>query len=163
VNLHPVRYIPSQGRLSYFKRIKLTITTVPAKDKAISKTFQKGSSSLWSPRFRGLFKDQDRVRSRVHNPEVLCYHPLSVTPLSKSDGIYPASSKLDPSLNYNYVIITSSGLKSTFQTLADWKISRGINTKVVDVESILAEPAYKGIDDQETIRNFIIDAYNNWG
>lgn len=64
---------------------------------------------------------------------------------------------------YDYVIITSEEFKNApepnFQTLADWKESRGIRTAIVTVEDIYAD--YSGKDNQERIRNFIRDAYAN--
>jgi hypothetical protein len=64
----------------------------------------------------------------------------------------------------------------TFQDLADYKNNNGINTTIVTVESILKQPEYhwngtfgdgfnesKFNDTQCHIRNFIKDAYINWG
>ncbi|RJS70709.1 hypothetical protein CW714_06900, partial [Methanophagales archaeon] len=66
---------------------------------------------------------------------------------------------------YEYVIITNEELKNApepnFQTLADWKNSRGITTTIVTTEDIYS--TYTGVDNQEKIRNFIRYAYLNWG
>lgn len=61
----------------------------------------------------------------------------------------------------DYLIITNEELKNAsepnFQTLADWKESRGIKTTIVTVEDIYSN--YSGEDNQEKIRNFIRDVY----
>ncbi len=61
----------------------------------------------------------------------------------------------------DYVIITPSTLASSFQPLCDWKTQKGIPAHIVTTDSIYANCS--GSDNQEKIRNFIIDAHNNWG
>jgi len=72
------------------------------------------------------------------------------------------TSIVDPADSYDYVIITDSTLKSAFQPLTDWKNQKGVSTTIVTVDQITSDPSYTGNDTQEEIRNFIIDAYNNW-
>ena len=67
-----------------------------------------------------------------------------------------------PGEYYQYVIITSSTLYDNFLPLAQWKTNRGIPTKVVNVSDITTDPDYNDIDTQAEIKNFIIDAYQNW-
>ncbi|MBN2602598.1 MAG: hypothetical protein JXA91_00505, partial [Candidatus Thermoplasmatota archaeon] len=75
---------------------------------------------------------------------------------------------------FKYVIITTEEMREDFQSLADYKNSRGTSTTVVTVEDILdcedydwdgewgdKDPYYN--DDQCHIRNFIKSARNNWG
>ena len=66
---------------------------------------------------------------------------------------------VESSEDYQYLIITSSGLKSAFSPLLEWKIKKGIKATIVSVDSILN--AYPGRDDPEKIRNFLIEAYLN--
>ncbi len=98
-----------------------------------------------SDNFRGLPQDKTRVLGVVDNPEVVETYSTSAPTLSQS---------------YDYVIITKDSFVSAFQPLADWKNQRGVNTTIVTVEDIYAN--YSGVDNQEKIRNFIKDAYNNW-
>ena len=68
------------------------------------------------------------------------------------------------------MIITSEALKNApsdppggvynFQDLLAHKAAAGVTGTIVTVEQIYAN--YSGADQQEKIRNFIIDAYNNW-
>ena len=102
-----------------------------------------------SGNFRGLPQDRARALDVVDNPEVVVTYDTSPQPA------------VLPSGNHDYVIITKSDLSDEFLTLADWKTEKGVNTTIVAVECIDAE--YSGVDLQDKIRNFIIDAYNNWG
>jgi len=57
-----------------------------------------------------------------------------------------------------YAIITADSLKNAFQSLAEWKIRKGIKTEVFGLDTILTN--FEGKDTQEKIRNFIIALYN---
>jgi hypothetical protein len=70
-------------------------------------------------------------------------------------------SLVDPADTYPYVIITNSALQSAFEDLRDLKYMQGYKTKIVLVSDITSN--YTGDDTQMKIRNFIIDAYQNWG
>jgi len=151
LNLYPVQYIPKTGEIYYFKEMDITIETRNAE-----------SCEL----FRGLEKDEDAVRRSVDNPE-------TTNTYRKKTKNVQRSSFVNPSDNYDYVIITNNALNNsngsyTFQDLADFKNSHGIATTVVTVENILNESSYWETnplfnDTQAVIRNFIIDAYLNWG
>ncbi|MBL7075670.1 hypothetical protein ISS37_10590, partial [candidate division KSB1 bacterium] len=60
-----------------------------------------------------------------------------------------------------YVIITDESLVNAFQPLGDWKRKKGVPDTIVTTLWIYSQ--YPGTDDQERIRNFIVDAYQNWG
>ncbi len=64
-------------------------------------------------------------------------------------------------LPVDYIIITSGELVESFQPLADWKQAKGWNTVIRTVSDIAAH--YPGVDTQERIRNFIIEAGELWG
>ncbi len=66
-----------------------------------------------------------------------------------------------PQGTYEYVIVTTGSLVSAFEPLVDWKITKGLTATCVTVEWIDAN--YDGEDTQAKIRNFIKDAYQNWG
>ena len=62
----------------------------------------------------------------------------------------------------DYVIVTPDSLAAAYQTLADFKTGKGVPTVIRTVEWIRAN--YRnGSDPQETIRNFVKDAYARWG
>ena len=148
LNLYPVQYVPKSGGISYFDRMDVIVNLVPETANIKSKNKEN---------FRGLPQDKARVLNLVTNPEVAnAYNtPHIVTTSAQSTSI------VDPADNYDYVIITSNALQSAFQPLADWKNTRGVNATVVTIENIRNN--YDGSDTQDKIRNFIIDAYNNWG
>lgn len=153
VNLHPVQYIPSTGEIYYYERMTLTVKT-QEKDQI-------------SPLFRGLQQDESRVREMVDNPSMASsYESRNINP-TMSLGV-------DPSQSYDYVVITTESLNNspgpyTFQDLINLKIAKGLNATIVTVEDIINNPAYWNTtnplfnDTQAKIRNFIRDAYLNWG
>ena len=134
-----------------------------------SVTIKLKNNSVTSTLLRNNGNDHELVSSLVENPMMLStYHETdqSCEQTFQSQLITDAEA-------YDYVIITSESLMNsvvpfTFQTLADYKIRNGINTKIVSVESITHESAYWDDnslfnDTQAQIRNFIKDAYLNWG
>ncbi|MHC4985034.1 MAG: C25 family cysteine peptidase, partial [Planctomycetota bacterium] len=73
---------------------------------------------------------------------------------------------VDPADSYDYVVITNAEMAgaSTDYTLNDFvthKQAMGHTPTLVTVEDIYAN--YTGVDPQEQIRNFITDAWTNWG
>jgi len=82
-------------------------------------------------------------------------------------GADAADLPCSPATNYQYVLITSPEIRdaATTPTVGDLVVhrcSRGISATVVTMEDILAVPAYRGVDDAETLRNFIRNAHVNW-
>ncbi|MGA1848695.1 MAG: C25 family cysteine peptidase [Thermoplasmatota archaeon] len=60
-----------------------------------------------------------------------------------------------------YVIITdSSWVGDHLERLRDWKIRKGVPTRIVEMSFITSN--YNGTDKQEKVRNFIRDAVNTW-
>lgn len=133
VMLYPLQYKPKTGTVKFYER--LTVTVNIGKDK---------KNSL----YRGLPGDRDAVAQMVDNPDMTATYaePAEAQPFLQG-GPYP------------YVIITSSTLAPAFQELLEHKIDY-IRTKLVDVSWIYSN--YTGYDNPEKIRNFIIDAYNDW-
>jgi hypothetical protein len=155
LKLFPIQYVPLKGELSYFETMTVEI--------GLKDTEEPSSLS------RGLMRDQLLVSSLVDNPQAANSNIEKEAPRSVSTATNLYGS-------YDYVIITSNALKNSFQTLANWKAQKGLATKVVLVEDILKDPAYndngvfgdgvgspKFNDTQAHIRNFIKDAYLNWG
>jgi parallel beta-helix repeat protein len=153
LKLNPVHYIPATGELFYFDTMTVTITLE--------------ETGEISPMLRDLPEDTELVMSMVDNPSEIETYSQTLDP--------PQSGLVDPSDSYDYVIITTDALKSSFQPLVDWKISKGITTTIVTVEDVMNEPAYNWNgafgdgyyipefnDTQAHIRNFIKDAYMNW-
>jgi hypothetical protein len=155
LKLHPVQYIPKRGELYYFKSMNVTISL-----KETDKT---------SVLFRNSLQDRELVLGIVDNPDMM------ETYTERTTTVQP-SSLADPSYSYDYVIITNNALSSSFQPLIDWKIHKGLDATIVLVEDIVNDSGYhcdgffgdgcgtaKFNDTQAHIRNFIKDAYQNWG
>jgi len=151
VNLYPVQYIPETGEIQYFEEMSIIVETRNAEKHDL---------------FRGLQKDEAIVKTMVDNPKTANTYREKTKKVQCSSFV----NSLD---SYDYVIITNNALNSstwayTFQDLADFKNSKGIATTIVTVENILNESAYWDSnplfnDTQAVIRNFITDAYMNWG
>ncbi len=62
---------------------------------------------------------------------------------------------------FEYVVVTCDSLAPIFAPLVEWKTSKGVRATCVTREWI--ETNYPGEDVQAQIRNFIRDAYENWG
>ena len=87
--------------------------------------------------------------------------------LLQVSGAYAGDLPCSPATNYQYVLITSAEIRDApgapaVGDLIAHRRSRGISATVVAMEDILSVPAYRGVDDAETLRNFIRDARGNW-
>lgn len=155
LKIHPVQYIPKTNELFYFETMTVTIRLT--------------ETGKISPLFRKLPQDRALVLGVVDNPDGAETYTKAVTSMRQL-------SIVDLSHSYDYVVITNNALQSSFQPLVDWKIQKGLNATVVLVEDIMNDPDYhcdglfgdglgspKFNDTQAHIRNFIKDAYQNWG
>ena len=154
LRLNPVTYIPKTGEIYYHSKLALNLKL-------------RGTGEA-SPFFRGSLDDIEALRTTVDNPDaVATYNRIA-------GGMHTAIS--DPLSSNDYVIITNSALNSSFQPLINWKISKGLGAKTVLMEDIMKDSKYNsnGLfgdgtgtplfnDTQAHIRNFIKDAYLNWG
>jgi len=136
VAVHPVRYVPDDGRIVVHTDIEISLETAPtrAAPRAPHTLTQASRSVL-----------DDRLRALVTNPE----------------DAGPAPAAGPRSAPVTYLVITSDSYTATFQDLADWKSLKGVPADVVSLTDIYA--AYSGVDNQEKIRNCIIDYYENHG
>jgi parallel beta-helix repeat protein len=153
--VHPVQYIPKTGELYYFETMTVTATLQETGD--------------FSPFFRNLLQDATLISQSVDNGETAKTYAERLTPLRQA-------ALIGGSTHYDYVLITNESLSSAFQPLIDWKKLKGLNATIVLVEDIMKNPDYNsnGLfgdgqgslrfnDTQAHIRNFIKDAYLNWG
>jgi hypothetical protein len=141
VEVFPVRYIPASGVLQM--ATQLTYRLYYAEHRT--------SGLVFSERQRRVFGDA--VSSLVVNPEDVVFF----APRVGRGGLV----SMVPPGYYEYVVISESPLDTVFERLAQWKTKKGVPANVVDVSWISS--TYSGYDLQEKIRNFIIDAYQNWG
>ncbi len=137
VAFYPVQYVAGRGRLSLNERTEITLTLEPARRTARMPGRQ-------SPGSAGAAAD--RSRSLVVNPEDV---------IDRTAGPRAGRGEVD------YLVITSASYEPIFQNLADWKEQKGLTTEVVTTTWVYAN--YTGVDQQDQIRNCIIDYYENKG
>jgi len=94
--------------------------------------------------FRGLDLDKIEVMKKVENPEIaeLYFQRAISIPTFYED--------------YDLLILTTDSLKSGFEPLKNAHNSKGTSTVIKTLTDV-------GSSDPEDIRNYIIDAYSNWG
>ncbi len=154
LTVFPVQYLPNTGELWYYKNLHLELMMKDASDDSIF--------------LRGYQKDEALVKNVIANPQAVetystVGHSMHQKPLS------------EPLQSYDYVVVTNQNLSASFQPLIDWKNQKGLSATIVLVEDILENPEYfcdgalgDGCashlnDTAAKIRNFIKDAYVNWG
>jgi parallel beta-helix repeat protein len=155
LKLHPVQYVPRTGEMFYFENMTLQV---------ILKEDDRTSSL-----YRNLPEDKELVLGTVDNPD-------EADTYVKTASRARYSALANPLYSYKYVVITNNALRSAFQTLVDWKIQKGLSATIVLIEDILNNPNYhcdglfgdgvgspKFNDTQAHVRNFVKDAYLNWG
>lgn len=137
LNLHAVQWNPETKELIFYPSITVSVHTKPL------------AADFSTVLCRGLDADRQWVARMVDNPELLTEYRAETAARD----------------NYSYVIITNQALAgavgpNNFQGLAQHKSAFGQTTYIETVENIYA--SYIGVDNQQKIRNFIINAYNNW-
>ena len=143
LRVFPVQYDAATGTLFYHRDIAVTVSA--ERDQAAIGVF------------RGLAADQERVAGLVENPAMLAGYAAAISASGEREAA-PLST------NYQYVIITSSALQSSFQPLLNEKIARGLTGEIVTTEYIYAN--YTGTennDNADKIRSFVRDTYLNHG
>ncbi len=135
VIIHPVQYLPATKQLKVYTEINLNILYEENEHESISLTIAQ----------QELFGKE--VAQLIANPEAIDRWAPSVRQLRNGE--------------IDYVIITSSALVSNWNAFKNWKLKKGINTVVVRTDSIYS--TYSGRDNQEKIRNFIKDWWQNRG
>ena len=131
----PIEYIPTTGKISYYKKVTIIIET--SSDNKASAALNNMSSSL---------NAKSRLLNFVQNPEDLNqYNP----PLKRSAN------------DYSLLIITPNQFTDGFEELRNIYLSRGIKSEIITSEYILTNVS--GQDLQEKIRNFIIQEYQESG
>ncbi|MCK4311823.1 MAG: T9SS type A sorting domain-containing protein [Candidatus Cloacimonetes bacterium] len=130
----PVSYIPGNQQIKFLKDIQIEITT-EITDYSISlERFLKDSRFV-----------HKRITSIVDNPDMLTTYNY---PSNRND-------------EYDILLITNAALLPYFQDYIDYKVSAGFIVEPLTTEDIYS--TYSGIDEQEKIRNCVIDYYINFG
>lgn len=133
-NVTPMRYNPVTGKVSWYKSVTVRITT--AENKTAESALQNlDRSGQVSRKLSGL----------IQNPE--------------ATERYPA--KDNRSESYDLLYITPQAFAGSLKQLVDFYLPRGLHGKVATTEDICA--AMPGQDNQEKIRNYIIQEYQDHG
>jgi hypothetical protein len=143
VLIYPLQYIPAEKRLKFYSSLTLSIEG--------SAGYKYGDRLSPNISEKGRETYEQMIKDMVVNPEQV---ELSA-PMEMS------TSTLLPDGPFNHVIVTNSSYASDFQPLVDWHIKKGVKDTVVTTAWIYSN--YTGSTNQEKIRNFVIDAYFNWG
>lgn len=127
----PVQYLPSENSISYYESVTVVITTVPT---------EKAQQAL------KLLKETDDLSQIVDNQEEI-------------DNFYSSLVKERDANDYEILIISTSNHASAFDELRSMYLKYGLASEFKAVSEIYTE--MDGDDNQEKIRNYIIQEYTD--
>ena len=149
--VHPFRYKSGTGSLYFIEQIRFSI----------NKTTDGSAGVIPLPEFQ---PETDKLLSLAQEiplkPELAL--PVAVTDgsIEEEDGV--PLSYISAGLVDRYIIITTSGLASSFEPLAEWKTRKGVPTIIKTLDWVRSNFP-DGVDDAERIRNYIRWSYKNRG
>jgi len=143
IQVYPLRYVPSEKRLTLYTSLTLVIEGVGG--------YECGDylSPNISEKNRNIY--EQTVKDMVVNPE----------DVRLNTAFKMGSSMALPGGDFDHVIITSATYASYFQPLVDWHNQRGVRDTIVLASWIYSN--YSGSADTIKIRAFVIDANSTWG
>ncbi len=133
----PVRYVPATGKLSYAKTVKVKVNV-------------KASKSDKSSMLNTATETKSRVQRLAHNPE-----------MADSYEVNEEYAKQRSISGYELLVITPEEWVSHFDEYKSFYEIRGLRTKITSLEEIYS--VAEGRDDQEKIRTYIAQEYENEG
>jgi len=107
-------------------------------------TVQTVATGTQSNLYRGFAQDRTEVAEKVDNPDMIGSYQSECTPLSA------------PFEHYDLLILTTAALESGFVPLKDAHDATGVSTVIKTLTDV-------GSSDLNSIRDYIRDAYTNWG
>ncbi len=130
----PVKYIPAEGKISYFKKITVRIET---------RETPRGTAALKN------LTSSEKVRARA----------IKSAQNHRTAATYPSpKASVD---DYQILIVSPQTFATALQPLADLYLPRGMKSKFASIEFIQA--GNTGVDLPEKIRNYIIQQYQQFG
>ncbi|MFO7650970.1 MAG: C25 family cysteine peptidase [bacterium] len=135
VQVAPLSYNPARKQLELSTRIEVTVT------------FERGRHAVAALDESQVELFEGAVSRLVVNPEA-----------AKS---WRPTARVTDDRTTDMMVITTNALAASFQPYVNWKTRAGIKTVVVKTESIYS--TYPGRDNQERIRNCVIDYWQNHG
>ncbi len=131
----PIKYLPNLKTILPIKKITLKIITQKS---------ENAQAALEN------YKNNDYILKRIKN---------IVSNFNDYKKLYPDISQKSRDEDYDLLLITNQTLLPAFSDYIDFKSSIGFFVAVKTTEDIYNE--YQGVDNQEKIRNCIIDYYQN--
>lgn len=153
LQLYPVQYNPVTKKLKLTTAITFKLVYA-----------DEANSPVKPLRLFSVQKEmiKSEISSTVLNPaDVDAAFQPSVSAVPDGRNFSPSLTPDYTSQAVSYVIITNEALAPGFEEIAAWKTRKGTPAVVRTVEWI--DTHYTGADLAERVRNFIKDAYQNWG
>ena len=144
VKICPFEYVPAEKKLRHYSSITLEVSGV---DGYICGDYLPADVSEKDRRTY-----EATVKNMVVNADAVA---LTGSPHGALKIALPSPGP------FAHVIITSDGNQSYWAPLVEWHIKKGVRDTVITTSYIYAN--YSGSDNQDKLRNFVIDAHDNWG
>ncbi|MEN8005618.1 MAG: C25 family cysteine peptidase, partial [Candidatus Krumholzibacteriota bacterium] len=159
VSVYPVREIKTSDgvELEFLDRFAVRLDT--------GRTIDPRTMAVRQRLVPGEAEENARVLADlVANPEVISGYDRDngIEIEEKSAAFEPGQTPTLKGSGVTYLIITNDDMKAEFQALADFKTSLGLPT-IVTTKEFIAANYRNGADIQETMRMYILDAYQKWG
>lgn len=145
VTIYPLQYIPGEKKVRLLTRIRFVLEG--------SGGYECGDYLPANISEKNRASYIQRLNKMVANQEDVV--------LTEAPSTLKLSSSLPSATPFEHVIITSSNNAPYYQPLVDWHYKRGLCDTIITTDYIYS--IYAGTDEKERIRNFIIDAHQNWG
>jgi len=157
VEILPVRET-AEGNLEYLASATLQIELAVSVNRGHRREVQ------WPEQIE---RDRQRVRSMVANPQDVERHAPApgIAPAQLQErrpGSPAARTERSEARPIDLLILTSEEMRASFQPLADRREAEGLASVIVSMDEVFAT-ATPGADQQETIRNYLRDAWSRWG
>ena len=140
----PFQYVPATGELFFTPEIRIALETEPVAETGLIREPAPRLSDRSRRMYRGF------LEQRTLNPEAITFSRAGASP-----------SPLLPAGKVDEVIITKESWVDDFQPIADWRTRTGTAATIITKEWITSN--YSGSNTEAKIRNFVIDAYGEWG
>lgn len=156
VEVCPFEYVPLNKTLSLFD-LTFTINYMHSRGVIEYPQYQSSKSANRTYHFvHSKVKNKQDIH-RFSNQRTDIVYNGSLNMNERSIGVSNTIVNIIP----EYLIVTNSELKPTFQRLADWKTKKGVPTVVMAIEEV--QEQNEGCDLAEKIRNYLKKCRQNWG
>ena len=128
----PIEFNPQTGEIFWFDTVAIRITSAGTQRAQRAEALLKTDTS-----------HVNKVSNMIENPELLA----SIATRPQDTG------------NINYLIVAEESKIPNWEAFKEIHINRGLSVEIVSYESIIATQT--GIDNQDKVRNYIIDVYQD--